>query len=60
MLKTCDQCRLRDYCEHCADQETCYWRKLDPGNKQTLSCESYRCKHYDECRKQRPEHRRLQ
>lgn len=30
MLKTCDICHRRDYCDSCALAEDCYWIKVAP------------------------------
>lgn len=52
MLKTCEICHRRDYCDHCALQDSCYWIKVVPSQGgRRLSCESFECAHYDEYRK---------
>lgn len=30
MLTTCDKCRRRDYCDNCADKDSCYWMRVIP------------------------------
>lgn len=57
MLKTCEICHRRDYCDNCALQDSCYWMRVVPTEGRRLSCESYQCKHYDECKKQKAENR---
>ena len=59
MLSTCDRCKRRDFCDNCALQADCYWIKTIPPGGRRLSCESYQCKHYDECRKIKAADRRL-
>lgn len=52
MLSTCKICRRRNYCDNCAMAEDCYWIKaIPPDGGRRLSCESFECKHYGECRK---------
>ena len=52
MLSTCEICRRRDYCDNCAMAEDCYWIKaIPPEGGRQISCESFECKHYGECRK---------
>lgn len=60
MLSTCEICRRREYCDSCAMAEDCYWlRAIPPEGGRHLSCESYQCKYYDECRKTKAKDRRL-
>lgn len=58
MLTTCDKCRRRDYCDNCADKDSCYWmRVIPPEGGRRLSCESFRCAHYKACKKLKPDQR---
>ena len=60
MLTTCSRCRRRDYCENCTKQEDCYWLKVIPPEEgRRLSCESFKCRHYEDCRKVKAEDRKL-
>lgn len=60
MLKTCDICRRREYCDSCALAEDCYWLRAVPceGGRR-LACESHQCKYYDTCRKAKMTDRKL-
>lgn len=60
MLTTCSRCRRRDYCENCTKQEDCYWLKaIPPEGGRRLSCESFECRYYEDCRKVKAEDRKL-
>lgn len=60
MLSTCEICHRRDYCDNCALYDECYWiNAVPPQERRRISCGSYECKHYDECRKIKAIDRRL-
>jgi len=54
MLTTCKNCRKVDYCRNCKNQKKCYWVKNGHCSHDALSCASFECKHYEECKKIKP------
>lgn len=60
-LSTCNRCRIRDYCSACKRKNDCAWLAACPPSdvSKRLSCESFKCAHYEDCRNTKVKDRRL-
>lgn len=60
MLSTCEICHRRDYCDNFALTDECYWiNAIPPQGGRRISCQSFTCRHYDECRKTKAADRKV-